>query len=144
MQNINENWIFTWNLNCDISGLQGKSPYVLPVPPPLKKKKVYSRESVLGWSLFPILQTCPHTPLKMWRTMIVRCYPYNCPNLIACWIAIHNSEHNIYAIFYTVNTEQHFQCVKAKGKKKKFCNPYRELFSDVFQRCTDCLSAKLF
>lgn len=50
--------------------------------------------------------------------MIVRCYPYNCPNLIACWIAIHNSEHNIYAIFYTVNTEQHFQCVKAKGKKK--------------------------
>lgn len=50
--------------------------------------------------------------------MIVRCYPYNCPNLIACWIAIHNSEHNIYAIFYTVNTKQHFQCVKAKGRKK--------------------------
>lgn len=38
MQNINENWIFTWDLNCDISGLQGKSPYILPVPPPFKKK----------------------------------------------------------------------------------------------------------
>lgn len=91
----------------------------MPVPHLFKKKKkLYSRESIFRTIFVPNpanMSVYTFTNVKNHSCMETHDY---CSYLIAYWIAIHNSGHNIYTIFYTVKMK-HFQCVKAKGKKKK-------------------------